>query len=195
MKKISALLVSAAAFTAFATPAFAAAPVGGRIEAIVGYDRGSIDLNDVGFDENIDRSGVVFGVGAGYDFAVGTGTSFGIDLEASDSTTDFNFDDGIDSAELRFGRDLYAGARLSFPVSETANVYIKGGYTNLKVGATVDSGGVVIDDTGKADGARGGIGAQFGLGTSAYVGAEYRYSNYEGDLIRHQAVASLGFRF
>jgi outer membrane immunogenic protein len=33
------------------------------------------------------------------------------------------------------------------------------------------------------------------IGSSAYIGAEYRYSNYEADISRHQVAGTLGFRF
>ncbi|MFN3389677.1 MAG: outer membrane protein [Allosphingosinicella sp.] len=195
MKKTALLLLTAATAAVLASPAAAAPATGGRVEAVLGYDRPSLDLEDFGFDADLNRSGVVFGVGVGYDFAVGPGASLGIDLEASESTADFNFAEAGDSAELNIGRDLYAGARLTFPVSPAANMYLKAGYTNLRVGATIVEDGDIFSDSANADGLRAGIGAQFMLGTSAYLGGEYRYSNYEADLSRHQAVATLGFRF
>lgn len=195
MKKSVILLLAAASAAAFATPAAAAPTSGARVEAVLGYDRASLDLEDFGFDANIDRGGVVFGIGAGYDFPVGTAVSLGLDVEATESTADFNFAEGGDSADLDIGRDLYAGARLTFPVSPAANMYVKAGYTNLRVSATVVQNFDIFSDSANADGIRAGIGAQFMLGASAYLGGEYRYSNYEADLTRHQAVATLGFRF
>lgn len=195
MTKTAFLLLAAASAAVLATPAAAAPLSGGRVEAVLGYDRPSLDLEDFGFDADLNRSGVVFGVGLGYDFAVGTGASLGVDLEATESTADFNFAEAGDSAELNIGRDLYAGARVTFPVAPNANMYLKAGYTNLRVGATIVQNNDVFSDSANADGLRAGIGAQFMLGTSAYIGGEYRYSNYEADLTRHQAVATLGFRF
>ncbi len=52
-----------------------------------------------------------------------------------------------------------------------------------------------MSGSGELDGARAGVGFQFAVGPRSYVGAEYRYSDYEADLSRHQALASLGFRF
>ncbi|MGH6783773.1 MAG: outer membrane protein, partial [Sphingomicrobium sp.] len=119
-------------------------------------------------------------VGAGYDFAVGNGAALGVDVEASDSTTDVDI--------VSTGRDLYAGARATFAVSPTANVYVKGGYTNARIKA---------DGLGSAngDGFRLGAGAQLSIGGKAYVGGEYRYSNYESDFSRHQLAAVIGTRF
>jgi outer membrane immunogenic protein len=184
MKKIVTLCASAAAFAAIATPAAAAAPAGGRIEAVVGYDSVNIDLGG-GFDA--DSSGVVYGVGVGYDFAVGKKVGLGVDLEATDSTSEFEA--GTD--RIAAGRDLYAGVRLTTALSDKTNLYFKAGYTNARV--KVETAG--LTDSANGDGIRGGAGLQFMVGKSMYVGGEYRYSNYEADFSRHQGVATLGFRF
>jgi outer membrane immunogenic protein len=171
---------AAAAALAFASPALAqgaapaapAAPAGFRVEALVGYDHGGVD----GFHMN----GVMFGLGAGYDFAVSNTISVGVDAEATDSTAD---KDGVSA-----GRDLYAGARVNFAVSQRANLYVKGGYTNARLkieGCCADNG----------DGFRLGAGGQVVVSGKTYVGAEYRYSNYEGDFDRHQVALTLGTRF
>ena len=193
MKKIVSLLgLSAAAL--IATPAAAqeaaapnAAPVGGRVEALIGYDAIRIDLDDAGIDGNFKDSGILYGVGVGYDFAVG-GMALGVDLEATDSTAK---EGDSDTGKVSAARDLYAGLRATFPVSPTANVYVKGGYTNARFKAEL--GGE--SDSTNADGIRLGLGAQFALSGKAYVGGEYRYSNYEADLSRHQFALTVGTRF
>ena len=195
MKNVLITLMAGAAFAATATPAAAAATNGFRVEAVAGWDHGSLDLNDFGIDDELNSDGIVFGLGAGYDFAVGTGNSIGIDVEATESTGDVDIVDGTDSAEISIGRDLYVGGRFTFAAGSNANVYLKAGYTNARIRATVDDGTGVISDAANADGVRGGIGVQVGVGANAYVGGEYRYSNYESDFSRHQAVATLGFRF
>jgi len=170
---------AAAAAFAFATPAMAqdtasatpAAPTGFRVEALVGWDRPSVD----GFHDN----GILFGVGAGYDVAVGNAVSLGVDVEASDSTTK---KDGVST-----GRDLYAGGRVNFAVSPNANVYVRGGYTNARF--KEDGFGANFD------GFRVAGGGQFGIGGKAYVGGEYRYSNYEAGIERHQVALTVGTRF
>ena len=195
MKNVLITLMAGAAFAATATPAAAAATNGFRVEAVAGWDHGSVDLNDFGLDDELNSDGIVFGLGAGYDFAVGTGNSIGIDVEATESTGDVQITDGIDTAEISIGRDLYVGGRFTFAAGSNANVYLKAGYTNARIRASVDDGTGVISDAANADGVRGGIGVQVGVGGNAYVGGEYRYSNYEADFSRHQAVATLGFRF
>lgn len=183
MKKILLATAASAAFLA-ATPAFAqaapAAPAGPRVEALIGYDR----VKALGEHDG----GVLFGIGAGYDFAVGNGVSLGADIEATESTQKVG---DPDVAEVKAGRDLYAGGRVSFAVSPKANLYVKAGYTNARFKATEDS------DTfaDNFDGFRVGAGGQYSLGGKAYVGGEYRYSNYEAGLSRHQVALTVGTRF
>jgi outer membrane immunogenic protein len=170
------IFAASAAALAFATPAMAqdgaaAAPAGFRIEALVGYDRAGVD----GFHDD----GVLFGVGAGYDVAVGNAVSLGVDAEATDSTAS---EDG-----LKAGRDLYAGGRVNVGISPRANLYVKGGYTNARL-----SGG---GDHINLDGFRLGAGGQLLVSGKTYVGAEYRYSNYELGVDRHQVALTVGTRF
>ena len=168
-----------------ATPAAAqtetttVAPTGARVEALVGFDRVRVD--------GAKDSGVLYGIGAGYDFAVG-GMSLGLDVEATDATTKEGDDD---TGSVAAARDLYAGLRATFPVSPTANVYLKGGYTNARFKAEFDG----ESESANADGFRLGAGAQFSLGGKAYAGGEYRYSNYEAGLSRHQFALTVGTRF
>lgn len=179
------IFLTAAALIA-ATPAFAQVPVaapapltGPRIEALVGWDRVTV------FGGH--KDGVLYGVGAGYDFGISGSASLGVDVEASDSTTKIS--DLGDSVST--GRDLYAGVRASFLVSDRTSLYLKGGYTNARIKVTIGS----ISDAGNGDGFRVGGGAQYALSGKAYIGGEYRYSNYESDFARHQGALVVGTRF
>jgi outer membrane immunogenic protein len=168
------MFAAGAAALSLAAPAMAqdkTAPAGFRLEALAGWDRPSADGQHA--------SGFVYGAGAGYDFAVGGTISLGVDAEASDSTAS---DSGLDA-----GRDLYAGGRVNFGVSPKANLYIKGGYTNARVSG--------FGSGENLDGFRAGVGGQYVFTGKAYVGAEYRYSNYQSDFTRHQVVLTLGTRF
>lgn len=193
MKKFVAL-TAFSALAAAAAPAAAqtvAAPVGPRVEALVGYDALRVDLEDFGVDEKLKDNDVFYGVGAGYDFAVSPSLSAGVDVELSGSNNKADFDDGEENAEIRTGRDAYVGGRLTMPVSPSMNLYAKAGYTNLKVKGEANG----VDDSFDLDGYRVGGGGQFSLGTNAYVGGEYRYSGYEEDLSRHQFAVMVGTRF
>lgn len=182
MKKILFVTAAASAVLLSATPAFAqaAAPAGPRVEAIAGYDR----VKAIGEKDG----GALFGIGAGYDVPVAPSLSLGADIEATESTQKIGDED---IAQVKAGRDLYAGGRITYAVSPTANLYVKGGYTNARFKATdgVDS------FSENFDGYRLGAGGQLALSGKAYVGAEYRYSNYEQGLSRNQVALTVGTRF
>ena len=179
-----------------ATPALAQEPanVGGfHIDAITGYDRANIE------DEGTD--GVLYGVGAGYDFRVGNAV-LGIEGEASDSTGNECFTTGAivgDELCVGAGRDLYVGGRVGAVVGGGTLLYAKAGYTNARVNVDYDDGTTATgpDFAGHSnlDGVRVGGGAQFRIGANTYVRTEYRYSNYQDGFDRHQVVGGIGFRF
>lgn len=189
MRKMTVLLAAVAALAS--TSAFAGV-TGPRVEAIVGWDNVRVDIDDFGDGS---RSGLVYGLGLGYDFGVGANVSVGLDAEITDSTADLKMTDGADRARVAAGRDLYVGGRITTAVSDKLNLYAKAGYTNARIKASATVNGVTVKDAANGDGIRGGLGLQYLVGTNAYMGAEYRYSNYEGDFSRHQVVATIGYRF
>ena len=193
MKKIIAL-TAVTALAATATPAVAQtapAPTGPRVEAVLGYDALRVDLDDFGIDDNLKDNDLFYGVGAGYDFAVSPSMSVGVDGEATWSNNKQNFDDLDENVEISTGRDLYFGGRVTLPISDAANVYAKAGYTNLRVKGEADE----LEESFDLDGYRLGAGAQFSIGGRAYVGGEYRFSDYEDDVTRHQVALTAGTRF
>ena len=191
MKKILFATAASAAFFA-ATPALAqgapVAPAGPRVEALIGYDRVKLGGEHDG--------GVLFGIGAGYDFAVGNGVSLGADIEATESTQKIGDED---IAEVKAGRDLYAGGRIGYAVGRNVLLYGKAGYTNARLSLDYDDGtaATALDFSNgeNLDGVRVGGGLEFALGPNSYAKTEYRYSNYEQGFDRHQVVAGFGFRF
>jgi len=181
VKKILTLTLASAAVLA-ATPALAQdviAPTGPRVEALVGYDK----VKALGEKDG----GALFGIGGGYDFAVGRTVSLGADIEATESTQK----ESAGGVEVKAGRDLYAGGRVNVAVSPTANLYVKGGYTNARFKA--DDG--VDSFSENFEGYRLGAGGQLIVTGKTYVGSEYRYSNYEDGLSRHQLALTVGTRF
>jgi outer membrane immunogenic protein len=190
MRKISVLLAALAAGAS--TTAFAAELTGPRVEAVVGWDH--VRANPAGTGR-LNSDGFLYGLGLGYDFAVGGNVALGLDAEISDSTADFDVTAGTTRARLSAGRDLYVGGRITGAVSDKFNVYAKAGYTNARFKGRVTTGATTVSDSANADGFRAGVGAQYMVTSNAYVGAEYRYSNYEAGLSRHQLAATIGYRF
>lgn len=197
MNKIT--IVAALLAGAMATPAMAQdtiAPGSFHITGILGYDAPDGDVDDA--------SGVVYGVAAGYDFNLGRNIVAGPEVELTSSSTD-ECATGINRAGdqlcLEAGRDIYAGARVGVRFGNEGRhiAYVGGGYTNAQVRLTYDAN--LAGNTGDfnvsedLDGFRLKGGVELGLGRNVYARAEYRYSNYEGDLNRHQVVGGIGLRF
>lgn len=179
MRKI---ILSALAGTAAiaATPAFAQdgrpAFSGGHVEAITGYDHISGG-----------EDGVLYGIGAGYDYRTGNAV-VGIEGEAMESTTG----DCAGNVCVDASRDLYIGGRVGAVVAPNVLLYGKIGYSNARVQVT---SGNVTDGT-NLDGVRAGAGLEWQLRNSPLsIRAEYRYTNYEAGVERHQGTLGLAFRF
>lgn len=216
MKKI---LFTLAAGTAMASsPAFAqdadSTFSGPRVEAIVGYDinkAGSSIDNDTDIPNDQSAEGLMYGVGAGYDFDLGS-VVVGPEAEVTWSNAKTTFEDGdfegFGAGNVRANRDLYLGARVGFKATPSTLVYAKGGYTNAKFDSRNQNFRRDLD----ADGWRLGAGVEQKFDNNVYAKVEYRYSNYkEGeldysadipdsqrfdlDLDRHQIVAGVGMRF
>ena len=221
--KTNAFLLAAVSAVAFTSPAMAQGNdgdfTGFRLEALGGYDvskAGSSEDDDVneGNDESIE--GIVYGIGAGYDFNAG-GVVLGVEAELTDSTADVEFDDGdfevFGLGDVSTGRDIYVGARVGALATPSTLIYAKGGYTNARYNINGSFDGEDYNSSLDTDGYRVGAGVEQTFGTNTYAKLEYRYSNYsdaeidfedneipdvdlgEIDTDRHQIVAGVGFRF
>jgi len=184
---IAALALSTAAIAAPAMAQDADKTFNGaHVEALGGWDRVQ--------GEGSHDDGFLYGVGAGYDFRSGNAV-FGVEGEASDSTQKQN----VGALTEHASRDLYIGGRAGFVVGGNNLLYAKAGYTNARARVDYEDGtaGTVADFTQRTnlDGIRAGVGAQFGIGSNAYIRTEYRYSNYEQGVDRHQLIGGFGFRF
>lgn len=191
---IAALLAGVAATPALAQDGSStvAGPLTGiRAAAIVGYERQQVQGGDT--------DGVVYGGTIGYDYQSGSVTA-GVEAEATDSTAGDCVNDVVNDGDeicASFKRDLYAGFRIGVAVGQGGLVYVKAGYTNQRIGASVDlnDGDGRVSGSENLDGIRGGVGAEFAFGTNLFVRGEYRYSNYDQEFEKHQGIVGLGIRF
>lgn len=219
MKKIALFLASGAILAA--SPAFAqevdSTFTGPRVEGIIGYDvtkAGSSVDNDTtqSDDESID--GLLYGIGAGFDFAVGNFVA-GVEGEYTESTAKTGFDngdfEGFGFGNVKAGRDLYVGGRIGIKAAPQTLVYAKAGYTNARFDVLASDGTTELKTNFDTDGYRLGAGVEQAISENTFAKVEYRYSNYsEGeidypvgtdsdrfdiDTDRHQVVASVGLRF
>ncbi|HZG09411.1 MAG TPA: porin family protein [Allosphingosinicella sp.] len=186
MKKIAIVLATAAV-----TLASPAAAEGFRAEVHTGLDVVSAD------DRN--ETGIMYGVGLGYDIAVSDRMEVGLDLSADLASTEGCQAGAVianDSACFDARRDLAAALRVGYKVSEQGTLYALAGYTNARFRASYTTpAGVTTRDSANLDGFRLGAGYQHGFGEKTYGKIEYRYSNYENDLSRHQVLLGLGVKF
>ena len=163
-----------------ATPAFAQDDAalfnGGHVEAITGYDH-ITDGDD----------GILYGIGAGYDFRMNN-VVLGIEGEVLESTAG----DCLGTLCVDASRDFYIGGRIGAVVAPRVLVYGKIGYSNARVDVTDTN----LDDHTNLDGIRAGAGVEWQFRNSPLsLRAEYRYTNYELGVERHQGTLGLAFRF
>lgn len=193
-------IIAALLSTAVATPAFAqdvpvATGTGPRFEILGGYDAPKDGL----------KNGFTYGVGTGFDFQLGSATA-GVEAEYMDTSVERCVNSVVTPSDelcAGLGRDLYVGGRIGVASFGGSAVYLKGGYTNQRIRAELDNTGVTgadNEDGQNLDGARIGIGAEFGIptlgfGSAAFIKTEYRYSNYEQGFEKHTGVVGVGFRF
>ncbi len=219
MKKLALILASGAAFVA--VPAFAqevdSTFTGPRVEGIIGYDvskAGSSVDNDTSRSDDESIDGLMYGIGAGFDFAMG-GVVLGVEGEYTDSTAKTGFDngdfEGFGFGNVKAGRDLYVGGRVGFIAAPKTLVYAKAGYTNARYDVLASDGQTELKSNFDTDGYRLGAGVEQAISENTFAKLEYRYSKYSKgeidvpngadsdrfdiDLDRHQVVASVGLRF
>ena len=187
-------LASVAVLAAAATPA---AAEGFRAEVHGGWDH--VRADGPGINNNDSDSGIVYGIGAGYDVAIAPKVELGLDLSADLSTMEECETSVVlanDRACLDAGRDLAAAVRLGYKVSPKGTIYALAGYTNARFRFDYTTpAGVTTRDGRNLDGFRLGAGYQHGFGDKAYGKVEYRYSNYENDVSRHQVLLGVGVNF
>jgi len=178
------LAISALALATVATPAFAQEEAkanfeGAYVGALFGWDHA-----DDGTDSG---DGIVGGAVVGYDFQA-SNIVLGVEAEANYASTK----DCVGGSCVEAGRDLYAGGRVGMPVSPSTMVYAKAGYTNAVLKVTANGSTVASQ---KLDGVRGGVGIETTTDGGLFGRVEYRYSNYELGVSRHQGVVAIGIRF
>ena len=156
MKKL--ILATAIALGLMSAPAMAEDFAGPRIEVTAGADdvTGGIDPTDV-----------TYGAILGYDL------QFGKVVVGAEATAANVFDRA----------DLGVGARLGYVINENVLAYVRGGYSNLDLGAR------------SVDGATVGGGLEVNVAGPVFTKVEYRYTDFEGGLGRHGGLVGFGLRF
>lgn len=140
-----------------------------------------------------------YGFGLGYDFGLAENLFMGVDANVDDNTSKACAYDVYltgDRECVKSGIDLSAGLRLGFKTSDDrAKLYALVAYTHAKAGHIYDDGVTEdhINDWG--DGWRIGAGYQYSFTANLYGKIEYRYSEYNNDIARHNVIAGVGYQF
>ena len=174
MKKLSIAAFAAAALLPAAAQAQAYVQVETGLDAI---------HSNIGNDE-----GVQYGVSAGYEVPLGGSVFAGVEVGIADSSTT----ECVAGTCLKSGRDLSALLHLGTKLGETNSVYALGGYTNARLKLT-NGGSTIAAENG--DGLRLGAGFKHSFGPNLFGKLEYRYSNYEGGVERHNGIVAIGMNF
>lgn len=221
--KTTVAMLAAATAAVVATPAIAQTGgepfTGLRVGVEAGYDHlrsGSSVDNDSTRDLKQSIDGVEYGATIGYDAAVSPNWRIGAEASLADSTASWDNNNGVPNTfnlgHVQADRDIYVGGRIGYVASPKTMLYVKGGYTNQRFGLEGTDGTVSASQRLDTDGYRLGAGVEYAVSPNAYIGAEYRYSNYSKgefdfngntpdssrfniDTDRHQIVATAGFRF
>ena len=116
----------------------------------------------------VDATDIAYGAALGYDL------QFGKVVVGAEATAANVFDRA----------DLGAAARLGYTLNKNVLAYTRVGYTKLERSATA-----------KVDGLTVGGGLEVKLIGSTFAKAEYRYTDFDGNLGRHGGLVGIGLRF
>ena len=181
----ASLFLCAPALAMIATPA--AAQLRGDVHA--GLDSLSSDGES--------QEGVTYGLTVSYDLP-GRDMILGVqlDLDATDNR-DCKADVFVtgDRACIEGQRDTAITGRLGYRAGDRVMLIGTAGYANARFRASYEGAGIRTDEHETLDGVRLGVAAVADIGRRLYAKAEYRYTNYEQDVSRHQGLAGIGLRF
>lgn len=170
MKTVIFAATAAAVFT-LSAPAFAqdAAPfTGPRAGVTLGYDK-------IG-----GKDGFAYGAVAGYDLALASRITGGVEVSLGDTT--------VEEAGVDVSRDIAASLRLGYAVTPRVLAFGKVGYASTRFETNGDGLGL--------EGVRFGGGLEFAATPHTYISAEYQRTEYEQNVGgRDAAMVGVGFRF
>ena len=168
------MIAAALGTAALATPAFAGDFSGPRLEATAGAD-------DV--TRGVDPTDVTYGAGLGYDL------QFGKIVVGAEATASNVFERA----------DLGAAARLGYVLNDNVLAYTRVGYANLERPQTCTPGvgtrPAVCRNTANLEGLALGGGLEVNLLGPVYTKVEYRYTDFEGRVGKHNGLVGVGIRF
>ena len=150
-------------------------------------------------DADISREAFVLGAYAGYNQKVGErivlGAEAGISAGFDDELRGLSGGNAL-TIDPRYSFDLTA--RAGYLVNDKTLVYLRGGYANTRVRATLASDTDVVTTSDNLDGWLVGGGAERALTDDISARLEYRYTDLGsegGDFDQHQALVGISYNF
>lgn len=160
--------------------------------------RGEIHAGVDQVNTDVEDTGLVYGVGVGYDFSIGRSLFAGVEVNA-DLTNAGRCVTGTIVAGDRLcsesSHDISALARLGTRVSDRGRVYALLGYSSFQVDVDYTVGGLTSSSDQTLEGIRAGFGYKHNLSERLYLKGEYRYTGYGNNESRNQGVIGLGVSF
>lgn len=201
--RFGALLLAPLALAAFAAPAQAEEFEGPYAGAAIGYSRDEIGPelgNDLELDQQLNRETPFFQVFAGYDHAVAPKVRLGVEAAIGIGGHDTaELSNAAGSLEINPEYTFEFTGRAGYLVSDNALLYLRGGYQNSRVEATVtETGQPPVSDKDNADGWLAGGGLEYAFGNHLRSRIEYRYSDLGSNGAnwdRHQVLAGVLWSF
>lgn len=201
--RIGALLLTPLALVAISNPAHAEEFEGPFVGAAAGYSRDEIgpDLgDDFALDRELDRDAAYFQLFAGYDYAVAPKVRLGVEAAFGLGADDeLRLGDADGAIELDPEYTFEFTGRAGYLVTDKALLYVRGGYQNTRVEATLaEAGEPTLRDKDNADGWLAGGGLEYAFGNNLRSRLEYRYSdlgNGGANWDRHQVLAGVLWNF
>jgi outer membrane immunogenic protein len=186
---MKAFLFAAVAALAVSSPAFAQDV---SIEVQGGYDAQTAS----GAGGSI--KGASYGATLAFELPVDETIFVGAEVSLDNSTTDECA--GARTALepevcVAYGRDFTVGLRGGVDLGKSSSIYATVGYTNLRASVATDDGTTADKLSGNVEGVKLGVGYRQWFGKRAYGKLEYRYSNLEAGLERHQGLVGVGYQF
>ena len=154
-------------------------------------------VDNVSDGEGESATGAVYGATFGYDVDRG-GLFYGVELTAAGTSTRacrFGLLVPGDRACIRSETDSALVARAGAILARNVRIYGLAGFASTRVQATYRVGAIAVSERSEPDGLRLGAGVELPLSRRIAAKFEYRYSNLDDGLNRHQGVGGLSFRF
>ena len=194
MKFHVALFAAAATAAVVATPAMAAPFAGPYVGVELGLDNYEVQAEDIfapgdEFD-GLSGNGIVGGVFAGYDVAVGN-AFIGLEAKASLSDASATYDDTVDSLTVRAKETFGATARAGVMLNESTGVFARAGWANTKFKVNLNGAAESDNDDALVLGA----GLQSRVGSAASVRVEYVRTDYSDFVKNNVVLAGVAFHF